>query len=84
MIGVQSNQYPRTMDIARPFAQGRRPVAIGGFHVSRLPGDAAGIQPDLQEAIDLGITLYAGELEAAATVCCVTPPTARCSRSTTI
>jgi hypothetical protein len=63
MIGVQSNQYPRTMDIARPLRKAGVPVAIGGFHVSGCLAMLPGIQPDLQEALDLGITLYAGELE---------------------
>jgi hypothetical protein len=63
MIGVQSNQYPRAMDIARPLREAGIPVAIGGFHVSGCLSMLPGIQPDLQEALDLGITLYAGELE---------------------
>ena len=63
MVGVQSNQYPRTMDIARPLRKAGVPVAIGGFHVSGCLAMLPGIQPDLQEALDLGITLYAGELE---------------------
>ena len=34
LVGVQSNQYPRALDIARPFRNAGIPVAIGGFHVS--------------------------------------------------
>src|SRR3974390_83475 len=34
LVGVQSNQYPRALDIARPFRDGAIPVAMGGFHVS--------------------------------------------------
>ncbi len=34
LIGVQSNQYPRALDIARPFREAGIAVAIGGFHVS--------------------------------------------------
>ena len=34
LVGVQSNQFPRAVDLARPFLAGRLPVAIGGFHVS--------------------------------------------------
>jgi hypothetical protein len=51
------------MDIARPLRKAGVPVAIGGFHVSGCLSMLPGIQPDLQEALDLGITLYAGELE---------------------
>lgn len=63
LVGVQSNQFPRAMDIARPLRKAGVPVAIGGFHVSGCLSMLPGMQPDLQEALDLGITLYAGELE---------------------
>src|SRR5207253_3286712 len=63
LVGVQSNQYPRAMDIARPLRAAGVQVCIGGFHVSGCLAMLPGIQPDLQEALDLGITLYAGEAE---------------------
>ena len=54
LIGVQSNQYPRALDIARPFRAVGIPVVIGGFHVSgclsMLDGRAdipAGVKLDL-------------------------------------
>src|SRR4051794_12925236 len=34
LIGVQSNQFPRAMDIARPFREAGVQVVIGGFPVS--------------------------------------------------
>ena len=34
LVGVQSNQFPRALDIARPFRDAGVSVAIGGFHVS--------------------------------------------------
>jgi hypothetical protein len=40
IVGVQSNQYPRALDIARPFRAAGVAVMIGGFHVrpiSRRP-----------------------------------------------
>jgi len=61
--GVQSNQYPRAMDLARRFRALGIPVAIGGFHVSGTIAMLPEITPELQEAIDLGIVLYAGEAE---------------------
>ena len=61
--GVQTNQYPRTLDLARPLRDAGIPVAIGGFHVSGCLAMLPGLQPDLQEAIDMGISLFAGELE---------------------
>jgi radical SAM superfamily enzyme YgiQ (UPF0313 family) len=63
LVGVQSNQFPRAMDIARELRAAGVPVVIGGFHVSGCLSMLPGIQPDLQEAIDLGISLFAGEAE---------------------
>ena len=34
LVGVQSNQFPRAMDIARPLRAAGVQVCIGGFHVS--------------------------------------------------
>jgi len=63
LVGVQSNQFPRALDIARPLRAAGLPVAIGGFHVSGCLAMLGTMQADLQTALDLGITLYAGELE---------------------
>jgi radical SAM superfamily enzyme YgiQ (UPF0313 family) len=63
LVGVQSNQFPRAMDLARPFRAAGIPVVIGGFHVSGCLSMLPEIQPDLQDALDLGITLFAGEAE---------------------
>jgi len=63
LVGVQSNQYPRALDIARPFRAAGIQVVMGGFHVSgclaMLDGDAI----DLNSASALGISLFAGEAE---------------------
>jgi hypothetical protein len=63
LVGVQSNQYPRALDIARPLRQAGIEVAIGGFHVSgclsMLDNDAI----DLDACRDLGIAMFAGEAE---------------------
>ncbi|MGH6981479.1 MAG: B12-binding domain-containing radical SAM protein, partial [Stellaceae bacterium] len=63
LVGVQSNQFPRAMDIARPLRALGLQVAIGGFHVSGTLAMLPGVQPEMQEAIDLGICLFAGEAE---------------------
>jgi radical SAM superfamily enzyme YgiQ (UPF0313 family) len=63
LVGVQSNQYPRAMDLARKFRAARVTVALGGFHVSGVLSMLPGITPELQEAMDLGISLFAGEAE---------------------
>jgi hypothetical protein len=63
LVGVQSNQFPRAMDIARPLRAAGVPVVIGGFHISGCLSMLAAMQPDIQEALDLGISLFAGEAE---------------------
>jgi hypothetical protein len=63
MVGVQSNQFPRAMDMARQFRAAGVQVAIGGFHVSGCLSMLPELPVDLQEALDLGITLFAGESE---------------------
>ena len=63
LVGVQSNQYPRAMDLARHFRAEGVQVCIGGFHVSGCLAMLPQMPPDLQEALALGISLFAGELE---------------------
>ena len=63
LVGVQSNQYPRALDLARQFRKARLPVVIGGFHVSGCLSMLPKLPVDLEEALDLGVTLYAGEGE---------------------
>src|SRR3989338_7903740 len=63
LVGVQSNQYPRAMDVARRLRAEGLQVCIGGFHVSGCLAMLPTLPPDLQEALDLGISLFAGELE---------------------
>jgi hypothetical protein len=63
LVGVQSNQFPRALDLARQFRAAGIQVAIGGFHVSGCISMLPELPPDIREAQDLGITLYAGETE---------------------
>src|ERR1700686_4928909 len=63
LVGVQSNQYPRSLHIAKPLREAGIPVIIGGFHVSGMLAMFPDVMADLQEALDMGITLFAGEAE---------------------
>jgi len=63
LVGVQSNQFPRAMDIARPLRAAGIQVCLGGFHVSGCLAMLPQITPELKEAMDLGISLFAGEAE---------------------
>ena len=63
LVGVQSNQYPRALDIARQLRALGQQVVIGGFHVSGCLSMLPGVHASLQEALDMGCSLYAGEAE---------------------
>ena len=63
LVGVQTNQYPRAVDLARPLAAAGMPVCIGGFHVSGCLAMLPEVPQELRDAMDLGITLFAGEAE---------------------
>jgi hypothetical protein len=63
LVGVQTNQFPHAMDLARPMRAAGLQVAIGGFHVSGCISMLPKLPADIQEAKDLGISLFAGEAE---------------------
>jgi hypothetical protein len=63
LIGVQSNQFPRTLDLGRRFRTAGIPVVIGGFHVSGCLAMLPNLPADIQEALDLGMTIFGGECE---------------------
>jgi hypothetical protein len=62
-VGVQSNQFPRAVDLARPFLAAGFPVCIGGFHVSGCIAMLPELPPEILEAQKLGIAFFAGEAE---------------------
>ncbi len=63
LVGVQSNEFPRAMDIARPLRKAGITVIIGGFHVSGCLSMLNEVPAELEEATALGMTLFAGECE---------------------
>ena len=63
LAGVQSNQFPRALDIAAPLRARGIAVGIGGFHVSGTVSMLDGRDPDLDRARSMGISLFAGEAE---------------------
>src|SRR3984957_1145166 len=63
LVGVQSNQFPRAIDLARPFLAAGLPVCIGGFHVWGCIAMLPEMPAELREAQALGISLFAGEAE---------------------
>jgi hypothetical protein len=63
LVGVQSNQFPRALDIAAPLRERGVTVAIGGFHVSGTLAMLPGREASVQRALDMGCVLFAGEAE---------------------
>src|SRR5260370_40049758 len=63
IVGVQSNQYPRALDIARPFRAAGVPVMIGGFHVSGCVSMLDGRAVELDACRDMGVSMFAGEAD---------------------
>lgn len=63
LVGVQSNQMPRALDIATRFRAADVQVGIGGFHVSGTIAMLPERDPDVLRAEALGVSLFAGEAE---------------------
>ena len=63
LVGVQTNQFPRAVDLARPFLDAGFPVVLGGFHVSGCLSMLPVLPPEIRAAIDSGISMFAGEAE---------------------
>jgi hypothetical protein len=63
LVGVQSNQFPRAVDLARPFLEAGVPVALGGFHAAGSLAMLPVVPPEIQQAMDMGISIFAGEAE---------------------
>ena len=62
-VGVQSNQFNRAVDLARPFLAAGLPVCIGGFHVSGCIAMLPDMPKEMVEAQEMGISFFAGEAE---------------------
>ena len=61
--GVQSNQFPRSADLALRFKKAGFEVMIGGFHVSGAIAMSKETPPECQALMDRGVTLVKGEVE---------------------
>ncbi|MGJ3647148.1 B12-binding domain-containing radical SAM protein [Sphingomonas sp. GlSt437] len=65
LVGVQSNQFPHALDLAKQFRAAGLPVCIGGFHVSGCISMLKTLPPEFAEMEALGISVFAGEAEEA-------------------
>jgi hypothetical protein len=63
LAGVQSNQFPRSADLARTFRDAGIPVVIGGFHVSGCLSMLPDLPPEIKAVQAIGVSLFAGEAE---------------------
>src|SRR5262245_49033485 len=63
LVGVQSNQFPRAVDLARVFREAGLQVCIGGFHISGCLAMLPELPADIREAQAMGISFFAGEAE---------------------
>ncbi len=63
LVGVQSNQFPRASDLAKSFRKLGVDVIIGGFHVSGQMAMFQNPTPEIQELMDAGVSVFAGEAE---------------------
>jgi hypothetical protein len=63
LVGVQSNQFDHSLDLAREFRALGLPVMIGGFHVSGCISMLKELPSEIQAALDIGCSLFAGEAE---------------------
>ncbi|HYA30340.1 MAG TPA: radical SAM protein [Acidobacteriota bacterium] len=63
LVGVQTNQFPRALDMARAFKSAGITVIIGGFHTSGTINMLGEQEPDIQELFREGICVVSGEVE---------------------
>jgi radical SAM superfamily enzyme YgiQ (UPF0313 family) len=63
MVGVQTNQFPRALDMARHFKAEGITVIMGGFHTSGTINMLSDREPDIQELYREGICVVSGEVE---------------------
>lgn len=66
MVGVQTNQVPRAVDLGRDFTEAGFPVATGGFHVSGCMAMVPDWEPSFAALRAAGHILFAGEFEETA------------------
>jgi hypothetical protein len=63
LVGVQTNQFPRAVDIGSKFLEAGIQVIMGGFHAAGSIAMLPECPKEIIEAQDLGISIYAGEAE---------------------
>jgi radical SAM superfamily enzyme YgiQ (UPF0313 family) len=65
LVGVQTNQFPRALDLGKQFRAHGLDVLMGGFHTSGTINMLSEQEPDIQELFREGIVVVSGEVEGA-------------------
>lgn len=63
LVGVQTNQFPRALDMAKALRAEGLTVIIGGFHTSGTINMLGEQEPDIQELVQESICIVSGEVE---------------------
>ena len=63
LVGVQSNQFPRAVDLGRRFRAAGLPVCIGGFHAAGSLAMLPEPTPEIREAWGFGLSIFSGEAD---------------------
>ncbi len=63
LVGVQTNQFPRALDMAKLFRAEGITVMMGGFHTSGTINMLSDQEPDIQELYRESICVVSGEVE---------------------
>jgi radical SAM superfamily enzyme YgiQ (UPF0313 family) len=63
LAGVQTNQFPRAMDLGKQFRAYGIDVLMGGFHTSGTVNMLSTDEPDIQELFRESIVVVSGEVE---------------------
>jgi len=63
LVGVQTNQFPRALDLGREFRAHGIDVIMGGFHTSGTISMLGEQEPDIQELVRESISIVSGEVE---------------------
>jgi len=63
LAGVQTNQFCRAADIALALRREGVAVILGGFHVSGMLAMFPSVSPEIQQLVDAGVSVVAGEVE---------------------
>jgi radical SAM superfamily enzyme YgiQ (UPF0313 family) len=63
LVGVQTNQFPRALDLGRQFRAHGLDVLMGGFHTSGTINMLSEQEPDIQTLFRESIVVVSGEVE---------------------